>query len=466
VIDRIAIRNFKAFERQSTALRPITVLVGPNNSGKSSLLAPLRLLSQTLQSLDYQAPLLLNGPFGEFGTYRDVVHLNHRGKPLSITMWLVETRASQRNWRAAASRRSQSKEPPDSLWAPTGQKLKLSLTFKYRTQRRELILRDVDLQEGSRHLVSLTYSEEANRHMISKIASRPVLPQQQTSLRTLVRLQHFLPRLSPLGLARSPDQSPLFDDDEENLVQRLLRDTRYSIQPFVGTFEGIEYIGAMRSPPARTYQHAGETHAHIGAAGDNWANAVVMDSARRRARGRVTPNVIDWMRSAGLASDLRVNWLDDRHYEIQVRHPVSGEYENIADVGQGNSQVIPVIVGGFQLEPGSTFIVEEPEIHLHPRAQAELGTFFLGLYGRGIQSLVETHSEYLVLRLQQHVAAGDIDPNDVAFYYVDATPSGKKVTLLTLDASGTFTEGLPGGFFPERLEESKRLARIRAKHGS
>jgi predicted ATPase len=122
------------------------------------------------------------------------------------------------------------------------------------------------------------------------------------------------------------------------------------------------------------------------------------------------------------------------------------------------------LVGGLRLSAGEMYLVEEPEIHLHPRAQAELGDFFLHLYDAGVWSVVETHSEYLLLRLQQHVAEGHIPASDVLFYYVSATKTGKRIAPMELDRLGRFHEPIPGGFFPERLEEAKRLAKLRGQH--
>jgi AAA15 family ATPase/GTPase len=67
------LRNFRAFESLELTLAPITIFVGPNNSGKSSILSALRILAQTVRNEDFKIPLVLNGPFGQFGTYRDLV---------------------------------------------------------------------------------------------------------------------------------------------------------------------------------------------------------------------------------------------------------------------------------------------------------------------------------------------------------------------------------------------------------
>lgn len=190
---------------------------------------------------------------------------------------------------------------------------------------------------------------------------------------------------------------------------------------------------------------------------------LAMDSMRRGRKSRgIRQNVVNWLQIAGIASDIKIVHLSDRYFEVHIQHPITKEYANFADVGYGNSQVIPVLVAGLNAEGGDTFIVEEPEIHLHPKAQAELGDFFLDQFKRGVQSVIETHSEHMIVRLQRHIAQGNLQPKDVRIYYVHPTSSGKELIPLELNAQGIFTAEWPGGFFPERLAEAKELAIARA----
>ena len=437
VITRLSVTDFKAFHELEVELRPITVLVGENNSGKSSIMAPLRLLSQTVTSFDSRVPLLLQGELGDFGTYRDVVHGNHRGRPFRIALEFEEDDA----------------------------KYGLSLEFKYRTVRRELILREVTVTEGesARHLITVSHSKDADRYLITRLFGRPVPAANRSRMADYLRLFHFLPDLVP---ARRRGQvrgflDGFFDERRALDVMSEIDDARWFLRT---EFEAIDYIGPMRLAPERSYTQTGETRGRIGASGEHWVSILIRELATSARSETPTPMVEElrrWLKSAGLASDLVPEWASDRYFELQLRHPVTGEYENLADVGQANGQVLPVLVGGLRLGEGSMFLVEEPEIHLHPRAQAELGDYFLTLYKRGVWSVIETHSEYLLLRLQQQVAAGDLPASDVVFYYVGAEADGKYVRRLSLDAHGRFVEPIPGGFFPERLEEAKNLARLR-----
>jgi predicted ATPase len=132
------------------------------------------------------------------------------------------------------------------------------------------------------------------------------------------------------------------------------------------------------------------------------------------------------------------------------------------DVGFGISQVLPVIVQ-LIVSHGLSVCIEQPEIHLHPRLQAELGDLLLeatapGPSGRGAQQpaqvIAETHSEHLALRIQRRVREGTADPSRIAMLYVDRDEKGRTVlSHLRLSDNGEFIDAWPRGFFDERLEE-------------
>ena len=140
----------------------------------------------------------------------------------------------------------------------------------------------------------------------------------------------------------------------------------------------------------------------------------------------------------------------------------TGEAENLADAGFGCSQILPILVAGLNCEPGSLLIIQQPEIHLHPKAQAELGSFLYMVAKKGVQLIVETHSEQLLLRLQSHIAAGDLGLEDICVYCTDYDQNNNNKILrnLPIGEDGIFTKEWPRGFFPERLEEAKRLAKL------
>ena len=100
-------------------------------------------------------------------------------------------------------------------------------------------------------------------------------------------------------------------------------------------------------------------------------------------------------------------------------------------------------------------VIEQPELHLHPRLQANLGDLFVeAATGERKQTvIIETHSEHLILRIQRRIREHVLGPDDVAVIYVNCGPNGTELTRLRLDEDGDFVDEWPGGFFPERLNE-------------
>ncbi|MBI1956742.1 MAG: DUF3696 domain-containing protein [Acidobacteria bacterium] len=437
VFTYLGLKNFRAFEKAAVNLAPITIFVGPNNAGKSSIVSALRLLAQTASSEDFRIPLFLNGPMGDFGTYRDLVYQNKRKRNIGIALGCTVSQRTQQ-------RESQLREA------------RIDLNFAYRSQRREVVLLQSALYDQGRRLVSTTYSPDSEKHSVKLFSPRPEVT-DGTIIERPVRMIHFLVPLWQVVSEHSRRKKrPEVDLDLRRTV--LFGDSAF--RSFFEGLQGIEYLGPFRAVPQRTILFSGERPARVGMDGGKALHLLASDYLRKgRLKKKLSNEIVLWLKSADLANDLKVRVLSDRHFEMLIQNPWTQEFENLADVGYGISQVLPVIAGGYNMDAGSTFIVEEPEIHLHPRAQASLGDFFAGLYERRVQCILETHSEHLIVRLQKHVASGRIKAKDLIVHYVHAPGESKEVVTLTIKDDGLFAEKWPRGFFEDRLEEVTALAR-------
>ena len=137
----------------------------------------------------------------------------------------------------------------------------------------------------------------------------------------------------------------------------------------------------------------------------------------------------------------------------------------LTDVGFGVSQVLPAIVLLHCAPEGSTVLLEQPEIHLHPLAQAGLADVIINAAThRKIQVIFESHSEHLLLRLQRRVAEQEIESKDVALYFCDVSRSASRVESLDLDIFGNiqnWPDRFMGDAFTETAEaELARLKRV------
>lgn len=442
MLKKIGAENYRSFQSLDVDLAPITLFVGPNNSGKSSVISIVRLLSQTLESHDPNVRLLLNGPLGDFGTYKDLIHGNLTKRHLKLSFAI---------------------SPSESEHFPGADKslIEFSLSYKYRTAIKEVILKALISKGDGQHHLTAEFNEDGEKFQLRRLGNTTVPTGASNS--AVLRdfdVRNFIPRmLFPSSRDRETDTLYKTAYDETRTASRNGLIASRKLQE-------IDYVGAMRMPPSRTYLYTGERRQKVGANGEHAITMLAMDSIRRGSKSKgIRQGVVKWLAAAGIASDIKIVSLSDRYFEIHVQHPITKEYQNFADVGYGNSQVIPVLVAGLNSTKGSILIAEEPEIHLHPKAQAELGDFFLDLSKKGVQSIVETHSEHMIVRLQQHVAAGRLDHTSIVIYFVEPTSQGKQLRKLSLNEKGAFITPWPGGFFPERLEEARQLAMTRAKIG-
>lgn len=445
MIQNLTLKNFRAFRSQSFEFSKINVFVGPNNSGKSSALSAINLIAQTVLGAELGgSPLILNGQFEQLGTYIDTVHGNHPTTPIGISMGYNNAQ--------------------------------VELEFKYRSQRREIELSRFLLRARGKEVYarkSSKYAVKTSIFGVSESQYHKALDALET--RDKGELMGFWPyenRFRYWRIGKDAEKDHELKETVKNLerAERELLEAWFQLR---SQFRCFDTLGAFRDPPQRTYLYTGESATHVGKTGSNSIAQLINDASKRgsQSSGFVT-EVSRWLAATGIAKRLAIRSLTPRHFEVCLEGH-DKKIHNICDVGFGCSQVLPVIVGGLNAFSNPTnreftrtppiFLVQEPEIHLHPNAQASLASFFVGQVKKKGQLFIETHSDNLVLRLARHVALGDIKPDDVTIFIVSDEGGGKVVRMVRPDATGVFKPEWPGGFFPQRQGESLALARARLK---
>jgi len=426
MFDRIILKHFKAWrDRASIELKPITVFLGTNSSGKSSILQALLLLKQTVNSPDRTVHLNLGGDevndYFSFGQFDDV--LTHGASPNRI-----------------------------------------DIGFDFHSSL------NVPQQEG------ITYVKEAGFHAsYGKTSSKAAVVQDMTlrsgehafrvvrrgrgAYSVFVDNEH-----QPRGKSRmyAPERSIALSADAVSLLAtdgKRAEDISLAIRR---QLEGIAYLGPLRRKPERDYVWNGSMPGDIGVDGGKVID-VLLASALAKSKHDEEPSIIEsvshWLKRMGVADNLEVRQLGrSSRYEIVVSR--DGVVANVRDVGIGVSQVLPVVTLAFFAPRGSTVILEEPEIHLHPLAQSVLAELFAVVsHERQVQFLVETHSEHLFRRLQTLVARQDIGTEECQLYFVERSGADASLLPLGLDDFGR-VQHWPEHFFGDALGETREQAKL------
>lgn len=451
-LTKIRLQNFRCFaDSGPIGLRPLTVIFGRNNAGKSSILQSLLLLRQSLDGADYGDRLNLRGPLYPAGSYADVVH-QHRSSR-SITMSFDLGNAS------SESRRFQN----DVLWDASGMEAAhLELQFVADEPQSPRLVRCLVETPDSR--VEIRRGRGRGGPQELHINSELVGGEHSANFRYPVN--QFLPFIGQEPPRRGrPNQK---------------RDTarvaaRHVIGHFIRTLASIRAVGPFRTPPFRRYDYQGRPTNLIDLRGENVVYALIEDTMRRgRRAGDLVAAVNRWLRQVGRVRLMPLRRIspNTRLYELRLRDIASGRWANFADVGFGIGQALPVLVEGLRTPEGGLFLVQEPEIHLHPDAQLAMADFLIDLCRAGRRVVVETHSEAVLLRVRKVVAESaerprsGLKPDDVSVVYVAArSGGGSRTEQLDVDALGRISEW-PEGFMEDVTQERLDLLRTMADVGS
>ncbi|MEI8082807.1 MAG: DUF3696 domain-containing protein [Actinomycetes bacterium] len=438
LIRHLVVGGLKSYADPPTRvpLAPLTLVFGPNSAGKSSLLSTLTLLRQTAVS-ERPFELRTRGDLVDVGSFRLAVHKHD--PDARITLGLGFTAPDP--------------QLPSLISADTVRELCFGYSWDRVAERPGSTTFSIGL-DG----FTASFEVDADGRYVHADED----PAWLDFLASLALARQVLPPLSPLmtqPVVRSgDDEDPagrLAQGDPVAAIRLGLSVQLYSELSEV--LSRIAYIGPIRSKPDRTSALSTTAYHYVGPDGEH-TTEVLADNPDLVLR------VNDWFERLGIG------------YQIRIVLPASDEVAVTAGdfavlglidtreatpslvssraVGYGISQITPIVTQALASENGM-LLIEQPEVHIHPKLQAAVGDLLIhSVLDRGNQVLVETHSEHLVLRLLRRIREGVIDPQDVAILYVDQLADGAAhVRQLDVDSSGELVEGWPGGFFDERLEE-------------
>lgn len=243
MLEKIRLTNFKAFKDITFDIKPITIFVGQNNSGKSSFIASLRLLAQSSTSFDGAVPLLLNGPLGDFGTFKDIVNDNSTRKTISIELWF-------KSWG------NEMKFIENFYKKGKIKGIKQTIKFKHKPILRQTVISDFDLEINDKSEITVAYNSKANKHYLKKYQNKTLdnYFQDDSSFEALFHHFHVM----------SLEPGDNFKNRTELNELRSLRHPIGLQDASISYWKNIEYIGPVRQSPKRSYIYSGERHGKVG----------------------------------------------------------------------------------------------------------------------------------------------------------------------------------------------------------
>lgn len=441
---RLFLENVRCFfTPQSALLRPVTLLVGENSSGKSTFLALVRLawdLCQGISPPDFNEEPFLLGAYDQIASSR-------RGRGGRSQQFCIGAEVISK---APRRRRQSAVRSTDSI------------TVKGRFVRREgqPHLREVVL-EAAPFRIEILFEEREKSPRVTlqspsgsmSIADFPMFPPPWPSLPIFFNyLRYWRSRSRKV----TPQEGPSIAGDTLSSTDlEALGELTFALHR--GLDQRPYAFAPVRTRPRRTYDPLKDIP-------DPEGSHVPMILAKAFTSD---PTVSAQLREAidafghasGLFTDIdirRIGRKEGDPFQFQVK--IAGSGINLADVGYGVSQVLPIIVDAIREPPGSTFLLQQPEVHLHPRAQAELGSFLATLAKQQQKRfIIETHSDYMVDRIRMDIRDGKhLKPSEVAILYFERVGGVAQIHTMEIDPFGNLIE-VPPGYRQFFLEEERRL---------
>ena len=443
-MDQVTLRNFRCFRKKQTArLAPLTLLVGENSTGKTSFMAMIRALWGVAN--EQPMPDFKEDPY-DLGSFDEIAH-----------------------YRGGRGGRADSFEAGFNLVprAVRGQKRHHSnsqpYSFEVRFKKRGTVPGPVQMRL-SNEKVWVKMSLEDPDWQISYGTGKRSWRLPDTLPGHLEF--HFSPIFIGLSFLRSKggNQSSLQGvgkptKKDWQLIRQLV--DSYS-GPNLGLLEEQVYASApVRSKPHRTYDPARTTR-------DPEGDYVPMYLAEVYSQNKERWNVLktaleNFGRASGLFDEISVKPLGNNEsgpFQVQIRKfgkRAKGPRRNLIDVGYGVSQVLPVITELLRPDAPTMFLLQQPEVHLHPSAQAALGSLFCQIAEQDRQMIVETHSDHLLDRVRMDVRDGttQLRPEDVSILYFERGDLDVCIHSLRVNQEGNILDA-PNSYRKFFLQETRR----------
>ena len=439
MIKELRIKNFKGWQDTSLIrMAPLTVFFGTNSSGKSSIGHLLLSLKQTVDNPDRKTVVFPGNATSpvQFGSLQNLIY--HRSIENKIEFEYL--------WEL-----SEPVEIPDAKNQKTyrGDTMRFSSAIGLNNQKTgEVDSFRYDLLKNGDKVFSIKMKRNENKPSYSVEADEYDLiknPGRVWDIGVPARFYGF------------PETVVAYHQNADFVQTLNLQHEQL--------FGSVYYLGPLRNAPLRLYPWPGSEPDSVGYSGERTIDAILaaqnrkINMRKKKTKKPFQSVIAEKLKEMGLIEEFTVAPISEGHqtYEVKVRTKGSADMVDLPDVGFGVSQVLPVLTQLFYAPAKSVIIMEQPEIHLHPKAQATLADVMIDAIlscedgeERGIQLIVETHSEHFLRRLQRRIAEDVVTNGQVAAYFANTNNNPTTLDCLEIDLFGNITNW-PEDFFGDEM---------------
>lgn len=451
MLTELRIQNFKSW-RDTGRMRfaPLTGFFGPNSSGKTSILQFLLMLKQTVESNQRSQVLELgSNPSGrEFyvnlGTFTDITFKKQLPGNISFTL----------TWNTK-----------ETLFVNEDNIVEVETPLQVMSFTAEIDQREDYISRVNYFLYDINGVQVG--------VQRYEEPTTQKQSYTLLFEANQIKQLETGIDISAVYKCYGFPPTLQAWIGKEVGSLGNLNHAFEDCFDNTRYLGPLREYPRRIYLWSGSAVDDVGSRGEQTIQALLHASRIKQnpldyvngMQTDVTCHVARWLKQLNLIYDFELRPLIEGRpeYEVRIRQTENSPEVLLTEVGFGISQILPVLTLCYYVPEGSTIILEQPEIHLHPAVQSGLADVFIDVIkNRKVQIILESYSEHLLYRLQRRMAEEKLVPKDVALYFTHMENGESKLDELKLDEYGNISNW-PDNFFGERMDDLVAMAEAAMK---
>lgn len=409
----LSVEGYKSIaSKQTLKFDGLTILSGANSSGKSSFMQPFLILKQTIENHYDSGSLEL---FGENAKLTDSTQIISRVPEYKKKSFSLDLRVNNGSCR---------------------------VTYKYK--------RGSGLQIDSSTLINedMPNGLTLKLGMKSEDIEKNVPNEEFKFIRKFYEDKKITPKWKAI-------RNKCFLEAELSFDRKEFAPLKAGIEPAANIEKFITrliHVPGLRGNPERNYKIAASDDVYPGSF-EKYVAAIISDWVKLKKFESKYTELKRQLFELGLASNITTSKIDDTSVEIQISRSKNCETQdcvNIADVGFGVSQTLPVLVALIGAKKGQYVYIEQPELHLHPKAQYKLASIIAYAMKRGVKVIIETHSSILIRGIQIAVVKKDIDREKVSLnWFTQCSSTGEtQVAKAILDEFGAF------GDWPEDFDDT------------